>query len=204
MKMSTLSSLFVLLSVVSMIAIAPIAFADHTEVTIDAIAGSGADMDCDATDICWTTGRAVSIAVGGEVTFVNTDNVPHSLSSGTPGADNENPAWPVVLVMQPIDGNVQSQSFTLDSAGEYPFFCMVHAWMIGTITVEDEAAAEAETAADAAEAEAAAAAEAAEAAAAAAAAAAEAAEAAAAAATAEAYISIATSTTISASATTRT
>ena len=160
MKITALTSLFVLLSVVSMVAIAPSAFADHTEVTIEGVIGAGSDMECDVTDNCWSTGRAVSIAVGGEITFLNTDNTPHSLSSGsTAGATDY---WPVVLVMAPIDGNAQSQSFTLDSAGEYPFFCMVHPWMVGTITVEDEAA---DAAAEAAEAEATAEAEAAAAAA---------------------------------------
>ena len=155
MKITTLTSLFVLLSVVSMVAIAPSAFADHTEVTIEGVIGAGSDMECDVTDNCWSTGRAVSIAVGGEITFLNTDNVPHSLSSGTSTEGTD--YWPVVLVMAPIDGNAQSQSFTLDSAGEYPFFCMVHPWMVGTITVEDEAAeaAEDQAAADAAAAEAA-------------------------------------------------
>ena len=154
MKMSTLSSLLVLLSVISMIAIAPNAFADHHEVTIEAVSGSGMDQECDATDNCWSPGRAVSVDVGGEITFLNTDNVPHSLSSGSTAAATD--YWPIKLVMAPMDGNVQSQSFTLDSAGEYPFYCMVHPWMIGTITVEAAGAAEAEAAeAEAAEAEAA-------------------------------------------------
>jgi plastocyanin len=26
-------------------------------------------------------------------------------------------------------------SVTLDTAGEYPYFCMVHPWMIGNISV---------------------------------------------------------------------
>ena len=46
MKMSTLSSLFVLLSVVSLIAIAPSAFAAHHEVTIENAAGSAGNQDC--------------------------------------------------------------------------------------------------------------------------------------------------------------
>ena len=141
MKMSTLSSLLVLLSVISMIAIVPSAFADHHEVTIEAVSGSGMDQQCDETDNCWDTGRAVSVAIGSEITFLNTDNVPHSLSSGTTALATD--YWPVKLVMAPMDGNVQSQSFTLDSPGEYPFYCMVHPWMIGTITVIDFAAAEA-------------------------------------------------------------
>jgi len=152
MKLSTISSLLVLLSVVSMVAIAPNAFADHTEVTIDSISGAGSDMECDATDNCWSTGRAVSIAAGGEITVINTDTVPHSLSSGTTSGATD--YWPVVLVM---GGQGDSSSFTLDTPGEYPFYCMVHPWMVGTITVEDEAAADAEAEAAAAAADAAAA-----------------------------------------------
>jgi len=142
MKLSTISSLLVLLSVVSMVAIAPNAFADHTEVTIDSISGAGSDTECDATDNCWSTGRAVSIAAGGEITVINTDTVPHSLSSGTTSGATD--YWPVVLVM---GGGIDSTSFTLDTPGEYPFYCMVHPWMVGTIIVEDEAAAAAEAAA---------------------------------------------------------
>jgi predicted secreted protein with PEFG-CTERM motif len=55
-----------------------------------------------------------------------------------------------------------SYSVTLDEAGEYPYFCMVHPWMEGLVIVEDSHAAEEEAAAaEAAEAEAEAAAEAA-------------------------------------------
>ena len=49
MKLSTLSSLFVLMSVVSLIAIAPSAFAAHHEVTIENAPGSstpGCEPDC--------------------------------------------------------------------------------------------------------------------------------------------------------------
>jgi predicted secreted protein with PEFG-CTERM motif len=52
-----------------------------------------------------------------------------------------------------VDGTF---SFTFDSAGTYPYFCMVHPWMQGTVIVEAAAAAEA-AAAEAAAAEAAAA-----------------------------------------------
>ena len=129
MKLSTISSLLVLLSVVSMVAITPGAFADHHSTTIEGVPGAGSDVECDATDNCWDTGRAVSISLGTPIIFSNTDNVPHSLSSGTSAAGTE--YWPVKLLMAG-----ESQIITLDSAGEYPFFCMVHPWMIGTVNVE--------------------------------------------------------------------
>ena len=131
MKLSTISSLFVLLSVVSMLAIAPVAFADHHPTTIEGVPGAGSDTLCDETDNCWDTGRAVSISLGTEIIFSNTDNVPHSLSSGTTAAATD--YWPVQLLMAG-----ESQTITLDSAGEYPFYCMVHPWMVGTITVGEE------------------------------------------------------------------
>ena len=49
MKMSTLSSLLVLMSVASMIAIAPSAFAAHHEVTVTNAPGS-ATPGCEETD----------------------------------------------------------------------------------------------------------------------------------------------------------
>ena len=112
-------------------AITPSAFADHDKVTIEGVPGSGSDMECDDTDNCWTTGRAVEISLGTEIIFFNSDNVPHSLSSGTSAEATD--YWPVALLMAG-----ESQTITLDSDGEYPFFCMVHPWMIGTITVVEE------------------------------------------------------------------
>ena len=29
-------------------------------------------------------------------------------------------------------------SYTFEDAGDYPYFCMVHPWMVGTVIVEDE------------------------------------------------------------------
>jgi len=124
-------SLFGLLAIFSLIAITPSAFADHAKVTIEGVPGAGSDTLCDETDNCWDTGRAVSISLGTEIIFLNTDNVPHSLSSGTTALATE--YWPVQLLMAG-----ESQTITLDSAGEYPFYCMVHPWMIGTITAGED------------------------------------------------------------------
>ena len=69
MKLSTLSSLFVLLSVVSMIAIAPSAFAAHHEITITNAPGSetpGCEPDCFIPS-------TATVEVGAIVTWDNTD-----------------------------------------------------------------------------------------------------------------------------------
>jgi len=149
MKMSTLSSLFVLMSVVSMIAIAPSAFAAHHEVTITNAPGS-ATPGCEDTNNCFIPSVA-TVDLGAVVTWENTDNAAHTASSGTPEGGPDG-VFDSSLMM--VNG---SFSFTFDSAGTYPYFCMVHPWMEGTVIVEAAGAAEA-AAAEAAAAEAAAAA----------------------------------------------
>ncbi len=181
MKMSTLSSLLVLMSVVSMIAIAPGAFADHHAVTVTNAPGS-ATPGCEDTDDCFIPSVA-TIEVGGTVTWENTDNAAHTATSGSAQTGGPDGVFDSSLMM--VGG---SFSHTFDSAGTYPYFCMVHPWMEGTVIVEAAGAAEAEAeaAAEAAAAQAAAAQAAAAEAAAAEAAAAEAAAAEAAAAEAAA------------------
>ena len=187
MKMSTLSSLFVLLSVVSMIAIAPSAFADHHEVTITNAPGSSTP-GCEDTNSCFIP-NPVTVEVGTIVTWDNTDTAAHTASAGT-SADGPSGVFDSSLIMAG-----QSYSYTTDTVGTFDYFCMVHPWMTGTLIVEEagaadaaaaEAAAAEAAAADAAAADAAAAMAAAADAAAAMAAAADAAAAAAAAAAAEA------------------
>jgi len=166
------------MSVVSMIAIAPSAFADHHAATVTNAPGS-ATPGCEATDDCFIP-STVTIEAGGTVTWENTDNAAHTATGGTP-TDGPSGAFDSSLMMA---GGSYSQVF--DSAGTYPYFCMVHPWMQGTVIVEAAGAAEAAAEAAAAEAAAAEAAAAAQAAAAAEAAAAQAAAAEAAAAEAAA------------------
>jgi len=155
MKLSTLSSLFVLLSVVSLIAIAPSAFAAHHEVTITNAPGS-ASPGCEPN--CFVPSTA-TVEVGAIVTWDNTDNAAHTATAGS-AADGPSGVFDSSLIMA---GG--SYSYTADTAGTFDYFCMVHPWMEGTLIVEaagaaDAAAAEAQAAAAAAAAAAQAAAEA--------------------------------------------
>ena len=131
MKMSTLSSLLVLMSVVSMIAIAPNAFAMGHAVTVTNAPGS-ATPGCEETDTCFIPSTA-TIHPGGTVTWENTDNAAHTATSGSP-TDGPDGVWDSSLMMV---GN--SYSVTLDDEGTYPYFCMVHPWMQGTVIVAAEA-----------------------------------------------------------------
>ena len=131
MKMSTLSSLLVLMSVVSMIAIAPNAFAMGHAVTVTNAPGS-ATPGCEETDDCFIP-STVTIHPGGTVTWENTDNAAHTATSGSP-TDGPDGVWDSSLMM--VGG---SYSVTLDDEGTYPYFCMVHPWMQGTVIVAAEA-----------------------------------------------------------------
>jgi len=137
MKMSTLSSLFVLLSVVSLIAIAPSAFAAHHEVIIENAPGSGnSTSDCPETNSCFIP-NPVTVDLGTIVTWSNTDTAAHTATAGT-AADGPTGVFDSSLVMA---GG--SFSYTTDTVGSFDYFCMVHPWMAGTLTVEAAGAAEA-------------------------------------------------------------
>jgi len=132
----TVYSLFVLLTVFSIIAIIPSAFAEHGEggmaATVTNSPGS-ATPGCENTDNCFIPSTVV-ITAGGTVTWENTDNAAHTVTSGSP-ADGPDGVWDSRLMN--ITG---SYSVTLDDEGTYPYFCMVHPWMQGTVIVEAEAA----------------------------------------------------------------
>ena len=139
MKMSTLSSLFVLMSVVSMIAIAPSAFADETVTNAPGSSTPGCEPNCFVPN-------TVTIEVGDTVTWENTDTAAHTASGGNP-TDGLTGPWDSSLIMA---GG--SYSYTADTAGTFDYFCMVHPWMEGTLVVEAAGAAEAAAADAAAEA----------------------------------------------------
>jgi len=71
-----------------------------------------------------------SVSAGSQITFVNNDNAAHTSTSGTAtnGADG---TWDSSLIMPGSNFSV-----ILNNPGTYPYFCMVHPWMQGTIYVD--------------------------------------------------------------------
>ena len=96
MKMVTLSSLVVLFAIASMVAIAPSAFAAHHEVTITNAPGSSTP-GCEETDSCFIP-STVTVEVGAEVTWDNTDTAAHTASGGNP-TDGLTGPWDSSLIM---------------------------------------------------------------------------------------------------------
>ena len=95
-------------------------------VTIEPVVGSGAP-GCEPE--CYSPSTA-TISAGGTVTFDNTDKAPHTATSGT-AANGPDGIFDSSLIM--INS---SYSVTLSDSGNYPYFCMVHPWMEGTVIVE--------------------------------------------------------------------
>ena len=127
----TVYSLFVLLAVFSIIAITPLAFADHSSATVTNAVGSSIP-GCEDTDSCFIPSTVI-IDVGGEVVWENVDNAAHTVTSGSP-ADGPDGAFDSSLIM----AGGASFSHTFADAGTFTYFCMVHPWMQGTVIVSSE------------------------------------------------------------------
>ena len=136
MKTKAICSFFVLFAIVAGIgATTPAAFADHTEVTITPVAGSGVPGCEDTAEGCWTPNTA-TVDVGGKVIFSNTDTAAHTFTAGTP-ADGPSEEFDTSLLSAG-----DSFEWTADTAGEIAYFCMIHPWMQGLIIVQEAEAEE--------------------------------------------------------------
>ncbi len=133
MKTKAICSFFVLFAIVAGIGtIAPAAFA-QAEVTIEPVEGSGVPGCEEEPEGCWSPNTA-TVDVGGKVIFSNTDSAAHTWTSGT-AADGLSGEFDSGMV---IAGN--SFEYTADTAGEIPYFCMIHPWMGGLLIVQEAGA----------------------------------------------------------------
>jgi len=132
MKSKSIGSFFVVLTLVAaIVAIAPSAFADHAKVEVSIAAGSSTP-GCEETNSCFDPAEAI-IDVGGEVTWKNTDTAAHTATSGDLTSDPDNVG---TEFDSSLFGPGKTFSHTFDEAGTFPYFCMVHPWMKGVVTVQ--------------------------------------------------------------------
>jgi len=111
-------------------AITPLAFADHSKVDINMVVGSS-NPACETNNMCYMPYNA-ALDVGGEAMWHNVDTMAHTVSSGTP-AEGLDDVFDSSLV--PAGGMF---SYKFEEAGTYDYFCMVHPWMTGIVTVSAE------------------------------------------------------------------
>ena len=128
----------------------PAAEADHPTAAVGFGEGSGLSQDCVETVDCFTP-VTVTVDVGGEVVWTNTDALIHNVASGgldDMRADTVGTNWPNG---EGAEGNTGFQSSFMnqgdvfkhkfDAPGEYPYFCTLHPWRAGMVIVEAEPAA---------------------------------------------------------------
>jgi len=96
-------------------------------VEVNVAEGSGVP-GCDETNECYIP-YEISISIGGEVIWNNSDSAAHTVTSGNP-SDGPDGIFDSSLFMS---GTTFSDIF--DEAGTYEYFCMVHPWMRGIIQV---------------------------------------------------------------------
>jgi predicted secreted protein with PEFG-CTERM motif len=130
MKIKTSTFLGLLVIVAGLAATMPSAFAAEVSVP----AGSSVP-GCEDTNECWFPAE-ISVGVGETVTWSNDDTAAHTVTAGDLGVDSD-------AVGLDFPNGFDSSLFlagttfdvTFDTAGTFPYFCMVHPWMVGTVIV---------------------------------------------------------------------
>jgi len=128
-----------MLSIGVLSTIAPSAFAQ----TVSVPAGTSVP-GCEETNECWDP-AVITVDVGATVTWSNDDSAAHTITAGDLGVDPD-------AVGLDFPNGFDSSLFmagttfdvTFDTAGTYPYFCMVHPWMVGTVIVGEAMAEEGE------------------------------------------------------------
>ena len=130
MKTLTIGSIFVLLSIGSGV-IFQSAFADHGEVIIDMPEGT-IIRGCEVDNMCFIP-TDVTVDVGSSVTWINSDTAGHTVESGTV-TDGSSGVFGTGLSFV-LPGEAYTFKFDDVEPGTYQYFCLVHTWMAGTVTV---------------------------------------------------------------------
>ena len=137
---------YLLFSILTVLAIGlfaiPGAFADHLVVSIDIALGSSVPGCEETADGCYILNTAVLSKADAQVTWYNTDNAAHTVTSGTPD-DGPDGLFDSSMIMA---GGQYTKDFERDfSDGTYDYYCVVHPRMTGTIIIGDVPEPEPET-----------------------------------------------------------
>ena len=114
--------------------------ADHDEATmgmstppqtyiVSLAEGSGVP-GCELTDECYLP-YLLEIWVSDTVSWNNVDSAAHTVTSGSPNKHDGNFDSGMMMVNQ-------SWEFTFTDSGEYDYYCVLHPWMKGTVTVNQK------------------------------------------------------------------
>jgi plastocyanin len=83
---------------------------------------------CESNNSCFSPAD-ITINAGDTVNWINVDTAAHTVTGGSP-ADGPSGVFDSSLVM-----GKASYAFTFNDKGSFDYFCMVHPWMVGSVTV---------------------------------------------------------------------
>jgi plastocyanin len=101
--------------------------AGPTTHTVDIPTGTSVP-GCEESNACYLPAD-ITINAGDTVEWINVDTAAHTVTGGSP-ADGPSGVFDSSLVMASAN-----YAFTFDDAGSYDYFCMVHPWMVGSVSV---------------------------------------------------------------------
>jgi len=91
---------------------------------------------CEETNSCFLPSK-ITVDVGATVTWFNDDNAAHTVTAGDMGVDAE---YVGLDFPNGFDSSLFMAGTSFDvkfnTAGTYPYFCMVHPWMTGVVIVK--------------------------------------------------------------------
>jgi plastocyanin len=92
-----------------------------SEVTVDMAKGTASDTNCGEN--CYMP-STVTVSVSGKVTWKNVDSAAHTATATDSSFDTS------------LVNAGASASNTFNTAGSYPYMCILHPWMKGTVNVQ--------------------------------------------------------------------
>jgi plastocyanin len=101
--------------------------AGPTTHTVDIPVGTSVP-GCEESNACYLPAD-ITINAGDTVEWINVDTAAHTVTGGSP-ADGPSGVFDSSLVMADA-----VYAFTFNDSGNYDYFCMVHPWMVGSVSV---------------------------------------------------------------------
>ena len=128
MNSSVLLFLLLTVSVVGLFSV-PSVFAEEQTVRIPVGAAS---PSCANDDTCYVPSK-ITINEGNEVEWINEDSTAHTVTSGTP-QDGHDGLFDSGIIAPRGEFEFTFNGFDV---GTYPYYCIAHPWMVGSVTVVD-------------------------------------------------------------------
>lgn len=130
MNIMVVATILALAGVVANMIAVPAASADNPVAKISNLANTTMP-GCEGTDHCFDPSTII-VDTGAEIVWSNDDTAVHTITSGALRNGGPDGIFDSGLL-----GPGATFSHAFSGAGEYPYFCILHPWMAGMVTVQD-------------------------------------------------------------------